>query len=266
MLPTLSDLELMARGAGAIVRQGYQPRPGFENHLHVEYKGVVDPVTESDHQAEAYLLEEIQRRFPEHMVETEESGHLAGDRRFVWYLDPIDGTINFAHGLPFFVVSIAFALDGKMQMGAIYDPISDEMYTAQHGQGAWLNHQPIRVTSEARLERSLLSTGFPFDVHTNPANNLTQNDFLMVRTQGVIHIGAVAMDLCYLAAGRLDGTWQLRLRPWDIAAGGLIAEEAGAVVTSVQGDPDYMQPPYSILAANPAIHPQILRIFQRLEN
>jgi myo-inositol-1(or 4)-monophosphatase len=263
MQPTLADLEDLARRAGAILRRNFHPRPGFGPQLQVNYKSETDPVTEIDHLTEAFLLEEIQGHFPEHQIITEESGLLQGNLDQQWFLDPLDGTINFAHGVPIFVVSIAYAHKGKVIQGTVYDPILDECFSAERGRGAWLNGEPIRVSVAQDLGRSLVGTGFPYDVRNNPINNLENHSAATMLTQAVRHMGAAARDLCYVAVGRLDAFWELRLNPWDIAGGGLIAEEAGAIVTKVSGDPQYMLPPHSILAANPNLHPQVLKFLNQ---
>lgn len=252
MEPTLDLLESLARKAGDILRAGQ------ENGFEVAYKGEIDLVTEVDRQSESFLLTEIQRLFPSHRIIAEETGEVQGDCDCAWYIDPLDGTVNYAHGVPFFAVSIAYAAGGQVQVGVVYDPMRDECYTAQRGKGAWLNGRRIKVSNQTRLDQSLLVTGFPYDIRTNPANNLDHYIRFSLCSQGVRRLGSAALDLCYVAAGRFDGFWEIRIKSYDIAAGGLIAAEAGAKVTKVDGDPDYLTPPISILAAPPAIHAQML--------
>jgi myo-inositol-1(or 4)-monophosphatase len=263
MQPTLADVEDLARRAGAILRENFHPRPGFGPQLLVKFKSETDPVTEVDHRIEAFLLEEIQGHFPDHQIITEESGLLQGNLDRQWFLDPLDGTVNFTHGVPIFVVSIAYARKGKVTLGAVYDPMLGECFSAERGRGAWLNGEPIRVSVTQDLGRGLVGTGFPYDVRTDPINNLDNYTTATMLAQAVRHMGAAARDLCYVAAGRLDAFWELRLSPWDIAAGGLIAEEAGAIVSKVTGDPQYMLIPNSILAANPHLHPRILKFLNQ---
>jgi myo-inositol-1(or 4)-monophosphatase len=260
MTPTLTDLENLARGAGEILRAGYQPRPGFGPSMRIDYKGEIDLVTEVDHQSEAFILGEIERRFPQDSIASEESGERMRSGGGTWYVDPIDGTVNFAHGLPIFTVSIAYAVDGKAQLGVVYDPMLDECFSAQRGQGASLNGEPIRVSQVRELDRALVSTGFPYDIRTHPRNNLDNYQRFSLLSQAMRHLGSAARDLCYVAAGRLDGFWEIRLKTFDVAAGALIAREAGAVVTKVDGAPDLLTAPVSILAANPDIYSQIFRI------
>ncbi len=256
MEPTLSDLENLARGAGKILRAGY------EGEHQVDYKGVIDIVTEVDHQSEAFLLAEIQRRFPGHRILSEEIGQIEGREDQCWLLDPLDGTVNFAHGVPIFAISIAYAQRGAPTLGVVYDPLRDELFAAERGRGAWLNGRPIQVSPVTELQKSLLVTGFPYDTWSSPRNNLEYFGRFARITQGVRRLGSAALDLCYVAAGRFDGYWELTLSPWDVAAGGLIAEQAGAFVTDLGGEPDYLSPPCSLLAAPPVIHARMLEILK----
>jgi myo-inositol-1(or 4)-monophosphatase len=260
MPPALTDLENMARQAGEILRAGYHPRPSMVPKLQVHYKGEIDLVTEYDRKSEAFVLEEIYRRFPGSAVLTEESGSIGGDACCLWYIDPLDGTVNYAHGLPLFCVSIAYAEDGDVRLGVIYDPVSGECFSGERGRGAWLNGQPIHVSYASELDKCLLVTGFPYDVRTNPENNLDHYERFTMHSQAVRRLGSAALDLAYVAAGRLDGFWEIRIHAWDIAAGALIAQEAGAIVTGVDGGSDFLTPPESVLAANPAIHAQMLEL------
>lgn len=253
-MPELFDLENLARGAGDILRASFGQR------IRVDHKGVIDLVTEADHRSEAYLLGQIQDRFPGHKIVAEESGESAGADGQVWYIDPLDGTVNYAHGLPIFSVSIGYCEAGKMRLGVVYDPMRDECFSAQSGSGAWLNGKPLHVSQAQNLDQALLVTGFPYDIRTNPENNLEYYTCFALRSQGVRRLGSAALDLCYVAAGRFDGFWEIRMSAWDIAAGGLIAEQAGARVTNVAGKAAYLSPPSSILAANPQIHAQMLAV------
>lgn len=258
MTPKLHDLEDLARHAGEIIRVSFNERPGFGSRREVGHKGEIDLVTEVDHRSEAYLLSEIQQRFPSHRVTAEESGGLEGEERCQWYVDPLDGTVNFAHGLGIFSVSLAYAQDGQMRLGAVYDPVRDELFSAEKEGGAWLNGEPIQVSETGDLDDSLLVTGFPYDIRTNPEKNLDHFAHFMLISQGVRRLGSAALDLCYIASGRLDGYWEIRLNSWDVAAGGLIVQEAGGKVTNISGGVDYLSAPQSILAANPELHRQML--------
>ena len=256
MSPTLVDLERLARQAGEIVRSSY----GGRNHVY--HKGEIDLVTDVDRRAEDFIVHEIQKRFPRGRIVTEESGVLAGDDCCTWYIDPLDGTVNFAHEVPIFSVSIAYAEAERVRLGVVYDPMRDECFGAELGKGAWLNGRPIAVTQVHDLDQCLLVTGFPYNIRTNPRNNLDLFSRFTLLTQGVRRLGSAALDLCYVAAGRFDGFWELSLKPWDLAAGALIADQAGTAVTDLSGGEGYLQPPGAILAAGPGIHPQMLQIIQ----
>ena len=249
---TLSYIETLARQAGAILRGGYS-----KEHQ-VDYKGVIDLVTEIDHQSEAYLLGEVQRDFPEHHILSEESGVIEGNDEHVWFIDPLDGTVNYAHHIPIFSVSIAYAFKGVLTLGAVYDPMRDEMFLAERGKGATLNGESIRVSGATELQKSLLVTGFPYDAWNTAQDNFANFVKFAKMSQGVRRLGSAALDLCYVAAGRFDGFWELALKPWDVAAAGLICEEAGARVTNVKGDADYISPPQSVVATAQGIHARML--------
>jgi myo-inositol-1(or 4)-monophosphatase len=233
----------------ALARAGELLRAGYAQEHQVDYKGVIDLVTEVDHLSEAYLIAEIQNRFPGHRILTEETGELKGHDDHTWYIDPVDGTVNYAHGIPIFCVSIAYAARGTVQLAAVYDPMRDEMFTAIRDYGAWLNGIPLKVSDAPDLQHSLLVTGFPYNAWSAPVNNLEYFGRFARLTQGVRRLGSAAIDLCYVAAGRFDGYWEIALNPWDVAGGGLIAEQAGARVTTMDGGPDYLSPPCSVLAA-----------------
>jgi len=253
MQPTLAQLERLAREAGAILHAGYN------TEHQVNYKGVIDLVTEVDHQSEAFLLGEVQKQFPDHHIFTEESGIIQGNDEDIWYIDPLDGTVNYAHHIPIFCVSIAYGFQGSLTLGAVYDPMRDEMFTAERGKGAFLNGRLLHVSSASELQKSLLVTGFPYDAWDTKYDNFANFVRLGKLTQGVRRLGSAALDLCYVAAGRFDGFWEMSLNPWDIAAGGLICEEAGAQVTNVDGGGDYISPPQSVVASAPGIHPLLLQ-------
>ncbi|HEU0296829.1 MAG TPA: inositol monophosphatase family protein [Anaerolineales bacterium] len=252
MLPTLSYLKNLADQAGAILRAGYN-----QDHQ-VGYKGVIDLVTEVDHQSEAHLLGEVRRDFPDHHIFSEESGIFQGNEEHIWYIDPLDGTVNYAHHVPVFCVSIAYAYRGNLTFGVVYDPLRSEMFTAERGQGAYLNGKRLSASAATELQRSLLVTGFPYDTWDTPQDNFTNFEKFAKLTQGVRRLGSAALDLCYVASGRFDGFWELSLKPWDVAAGGLICEEAGATVTDISGGADYLSAPQSILAAAPGIYARML--------
>ena len=253
MGPTFSDMERLAREAGAILRAGY------DTEHQVNYKGVIDLVTEVDHQSEAYLLGELRRQFPEHHIVTEESGIIQGSDQHIWYIDPLDGTVNYAHHIPIFAVSIAYAFQGNLTLGAVYDPMRDEMFIAERGKGAFLNGKRLQVSSVSELQKSLLVTGFPYDAWNTEHDNFANFVHMGKLTQGVRRLGSAALDLSYVAAGRFEGFWEMSLKPWDVAAGGLICEEAGASVTDINGQSDYISPPQSVVATAPGIHGLMLQ-------
>jgi myo-inositol-1(or 4)-monophosphatase len=254
MKPALSDLEQLARQAGEILHHGY------EHDHQVDYKDVIDLVTEVDHQSEAFILAEIQRLFPGHQIVSEEIGLVPGHKGDQWYVDPLDGTVNYAHGIPFFSVSIAYARNGVVALGVVFDPMRNELFSAKRGQGAWCNGRKLHVSQVTELQRSLLVTGFPYDAWSTPQNNLEYFGRFTRMTQGVRRLGSAALDLSYVAAGRFEGYWELSLNPWDVAAGGLIAAEAGATVTNLDGQSEYLTPPCSLLAAPPDMHAKMLEI------
>jgi myo-inositol-1(or 4)-monophosphatase len=256
MSPTLDELQSLARQAGEILRLG------FGKQLVVDYKGIIDPVTDVDRRSEAFLLGEIRKRYPSHHIVSEESGEQGGEKSHFWYIDPLDGTVNYANRVPVFSVSLAYEQAGEMRLGVVYDPLRDECFSAEMGRGAWLNGSTIHVSEVQSLDQSLLATGFPYDIRTNPETNLDHFARFSLLAQGLRRLGSAALDLCYVADGRLAGFWELRLSAWDVAAGGLIAAEAGARVTNIHGGADYLSQPQSILAANPTIHSQMLRVLQ----
>ncbi|MCX6081682.1 MAG: inositol monophosphatase family protein [Chloroflexi bacterium] len=250
--PTLADLERLARQAGQILYDSY------EKDHDVKFKGIIDLVTEVDHASEKFLLSEISRQFPGHSFLAEESGASAAQTEHLWIIDPLDGTVNYAHGVPFFCVSIAYSYQDQVMLGAVYDPMRAEMFTAERGKGAWLNGRQLKTTGAEELLKSLLVTGFPYELWKTKRNNFDYFEKLGMQSQGVRRLGSAALDLCYIAAGRLDGYWEFSLKAWDIAAGGLIAEEAGALVTNSEGKPEYLTTPQSVVAANPVLHPKLL--------
>jgi myo-inositol-1(or 4)-monophosphatase len=256
MQPTLEEIKSWARQAGDILRAGL----GKEHDI--RHKSEVDLVTEMDQRSEDYLVSQIRSRFPDHHILSEESGALDGTIQHRWYIDPLDGTTNYAHALPIFAVSIGYAFQGQMMLGVVYDPSRDECFSAERGRGAWLNEQPITVSQTAELIQALVVTGFAYNLSETARDNLALFNRFAHRAQGVRRLGSATLDLCYVACGRLDGYWEALLGPWDVAASALIAEEAGARITSLNGDAQYMKPPYDMVAANPVLHPQMLAVIQ----
>jgi myo-inositol-1(or 4)-monophosphatase len=251
--------ERFALAQDLIQRAGSLVRDGFRQPKQVEHKGAIDLVTQFDRLSESLIVDGIRSRFPQDALLAEEGGgHGRGALR--WLIDPLDGTVNYAHGVPIFSLSIALYEGDQPQFGLIYDPLREEMFAAQAGRGSFLNGEAVHVSATSSLHNSLLVTGFAYDVHTNPDNNLDEFAAFHLQTQGVRRLGSAAIDLAYVAAGRLDGYWELKVGAWDVAAGILLVREAGGIATRVDGSPDVLQAPLSILAANPDLHAAMLRV------
>lgn len=257
MQPELVELIEWAQAAADILRGGY------EQAHDIQYKGLTDLVTEIDRRAEALLIERILARYPQHSIFAEESGSLDGTSSDTWYIDPVDGTINYAHGVPYFCVSLAYAHAGQVVLGVIIDPMRGECFSAQRGAGAWLNgSRRLHVSATDQLIAGVVGTGFPGNIAAAAPGSVEDYARFAHRTSGVRVLSSAALDLCSVAAGRLDAAWNRTLNAYDVAAGGLIAEEAGARVTTVDGSPDYLRAKTSILAANPALHAQMLAVLR----
>lgn len=257
MQPSLKEIKHWAIHAGKMLKDG------LGKPHQVRHKGVIDLVTEMDHRSEDYLVSKIRSQHPDHTIITEEAGLLSGHEDHCWYIDPLDGTINYAHGIPIFAVSIAYMHRGELKLGVVYDPMQDELFSAERGRGAWINGEPMRVSDKQDLIHSLLVSGFPYDVQNAIDNNLDHFGHFMLRTQGVRRLGSAALDLCYVAAGRFDGYWELGIKPWDIASGVLMVEEAGGIATDLDGKDDYFKPPYALVTANQTLHAKILAGLKR---
>ena len=252
MRPKLEEVCEMALNAGEILRDG------FGKLKSLKLKREIDVVTEIDRKSEKFLIGEIKSKFPGHHIIAEESGETIGDVERKWYIAPLDGTTNFAHNLPIFSVSIAYAEKDQIVLGVVYDPMRDELFSAEKGGGAKLNGVPIFVGKESELNKSVLVTGFPYDRFTNEDNNLDNFNRLATKIRGIRRLGSAALDLCYVAANRVNGYWEIRMETWDLAAGMLIAQEAGAKVTKRDGSLDMLNPPINVIAANPLLHQKFL--------
>jgi myo-inositol-1(or 4)-monophosphatase len=241
----------LARAAGDVLKH-YASRD-----KHVELKGRANLVTIADKESEVLVVEAIRSRYPDHTILAEESGLLetegASNR---WIIDPLDGTTNYAHQYPMYSVSIALESNGRMECGAVYDPVRDEMFSATCGQGSTLNSEPIRVSEVPSLEEALLLTGFPYNVEERVSWALGLFRTFMLEAQAVRRGGSAALDLCHLAMGRCDGFWELDLNPWDTAAGTLILEEAGGRVSRFDGSPFRVEA-HEILASNGLFHEEM---------
>lgn len=232
---------------------------GLSQKKEVDFKGQVDLVTSFDRRSEEMIFRRLSRAFPDHSFLAEEEIRQDRASAYCWLVDPLDGTTNYAHGLPVFCVSIALSLKKEVVLGVVYDPAREEMFTAVRGQGAYLNGQPVRVSGTAELGRSLLATGFPYDVRSSNDNNLDHFSNFAVRAQAIRRLGSAALDLCYVACGRFDGYWEKKLKPWDLAAGSLLVEEAGGRVSDLEGGDFNVFSPH-ILASNGHIHQSMLEI------
>lgn len=242
------------KGAEVLVKK-------FGHISQVRKKGAIDLVTEADTESEAAILKTLQEIYPDHTFLAEESGRIAdnGANHCQWFIDPLDGTTNFAHQLPLFCISIALAVEDQLQVGVVLNPIAGELFTAVRSQGAELNGYPIQVSQVSQLSESLLVTGFPYDVASHMDEIIKRFDSCISAAQGVRRLGSAALDLCYVACGRFEAFWEQNLKPWDTAAGVLIATEAGATVT------DFRHQSFDIygneiLATNTQVHRQMVAV------
>ncbi len=254
MLQTAIDA---AKEAGKFLRESKGKSLKIENK-----SSSIDPVTQIDKQAEKIIIDTIKGRYPDHAILAEEGGESDDISEYRWIIDPLDGTVNFTHGLPIYCVSIGLEYKGAIIAGAVYEPNVDDLYTAERGKGAFLNGKRIRVSDNDRLIDSILITGFPYDIHDNPDNTIGRfTDFLM-EAQAIRRLGSAAIDLCYIAAGYGDGFWEAFIKPWDIAAGMLLVEEAGGKVTDFDGKPIGADS-QRILATNGKIHDIMLNVLKK---
>lgn len=229
--------------------------------LQIRKKGVVDLVTDADKKSENLIRDIIKSAFPHHSFRAEEGTQSAGDSGYLWLVDPLDGTTNYAHGFPVFCVSIGLLKNNEIIAGCVYNPCLDECFTAEKDRGAYLNGMRISVSQTAKLDDALLATGFPYDIRVSDDNNLREFAAFYRKAQAVRRAGAAALDLAYVACGRLDGFWEFKLSPWDIAAGILLVEEAGGKVTSwTAGKADIFEG--EILVSNRLIHDQMVEVLK----
>jgi myo-inositol-1(or 4)-monophosphatase len=258
MHPMLNIAVRAARRAGSIInRAALDGSP-----LEVQSKRANDYVTQIDRAAEEAIMDVVRHAYPDHGFIAEESGTSAGDPEYRWIIDPLDGTTNFIHGFPQYCVSIAVEHRGALTHAVIYDPVKNELFTASKGRGAFLNDRRVRVSKCLRIKDALLGTGFPFKELTRLDLYMKQLKTLMSSSSGVRRAGAAALDLAYVACGRLDGFWELGLSPWDMAAGALLIQEAGGLVGDLGGEPAFMQSG-DICAATPKLFPALLEALRQ---
>lgn len=246
-------------------RAGSYQRLHFATPVRVDMKGDKDLVTEVDRESERLIVEHLSSRFPGSNFLAEEGNYPHSGSSLRWIIDPVDGTTNFAHGFPWFCTSIGLEAEGKLVAGVIYNPVYNELFTAIRGGGAFLNGRRLKVSNHAPLAASLLGTGFPYDCASDPANNFAGFIAFQKAARGIRRAGAAALDLAGVAAGRLDGFWELKLKPWDVAAGILLVEEAGGRVTTFDGSPYRIGENDRILASNNLIHNEMITMLRMVE-
>jgi myo-inositol-1(or 4)-monophosphatase len=267
-VPKELSLGFASVAAGIAQKAGELLRAFYERGVATEYKGDVDIVTEADRASEKLIAGELALHFPEHGIFGEEGSRVGLEQAYRWYVDPLDGTTNFSHGFPVFCVSLGLehrpknlkeGEDGELIAGVVYDPLRNELFSAEKGKGAWLNGRRLAVSPTAQLQEALLATGFPSHKrHTNPNIHFYQE--LTLRSHGIRRAGSAALDLAYCAAGRLDGFWEFNLNPWDTAAGALLVNEAGGAMTRFDGSPFRLKSD-EILATNGKITSEVVAVF-----
>jgi len=260
----------------AVKEAGKIQEEKFGENFKIEHKGEINLVTEVDYQCEKAIIDIIKRDYPEHEILTEEAGSVKGlppshspltkggqmEGKYKWIIDPLDGTTNYAHSYPCFCASVGLEIDGEIVAGAVYNPMIDELFTSIKGEGAYLNGNRIRVSKIGDINKSLLATGFPYDIRESKENNLNHFCNFAVRAQAIRRPGSAVLDLCYLAAGRFDGFWELKLYPWDMAASSLIVKESGGMITDFKGS-EFSIYKGEMLASNGLIHKEMIEILSR---
>jgi myo-inositol-1(or 4)-monophosphatase len=257
--------QFLATAIEAVVRAGELQRRKFGSHIDIGKKGDIDLVTEVDLEVERMFRALIAGRFPDHAVLAEELGESGHDSRYRWVFDPLDGTTNYAHGIPIFCATLALEIDGVPTVGAVFDPNRNELFTAERGVGAWLNGERLRTSSTALLREAVLVTGFPYDVRDRLDELVGVFAAFLSGARAVRRLGSAAIDLCWTAAGRMDGFWEQSLQAWDVMAGALIVQEAGGRVTGIDGSE---WQPYAghVLATNGHLHDQMVDVVRRHES
>jgi myo-inositol-1(or 4)-monophosphatase len=262
---TPPDPVFLATAVEIVLRAGEIQMSRRESGFQIDKKGTIDLVTEVDLECEKMCRAVLAERFPHHDILAEELSSGPGQprtSRYRWVFDPLDGTTNYAHGLPVFCASLALEIDGRVEVGAIYDPTRKELFTGERGQGAFVNGTRLRVSETRGLLDALLVTGFPYDVHEKLVPLLAMFGAFLGEARAVRRLGSAALDLCYVAAGRFDGFWEKTLKPWDVAAGALIVEEAGGRITGMDGSP-FDPAAAHLVASNGQIHGAMLGVIKR---
>ncbi len=254
------DPRYLATAIDVVTTAGQIQLARFGSPLRVDKKSAIDLVTDVDLEVERACRAMLTARFPDHDILAEELGGTAGPRRsHRWVFDPIDGTTNFAHGVPIFCSSLALEIDREAVVGAVFDPNRRELFTAERGVGAWLNGAPLRTSNTAALIDALLVTGFPYDVHATLDDVVGLFSAFVAESRAVRRLGSAALDLCWVAAGRMDGFWEERLQPWDTRAGALLVQEAGGCVTGLDGGA-WVPAAGHLIASNGHLHAELVRV------
>ena len=261
---TAPDPRFLATAIEAVVGAGDVQRRKFGSHIRVDKKGDIDLVTEVDMEVERTFRALIAERFPDHTVLAEEMGETGSGSPYRWVFDPLDGTTNYAHGIPIFCATLALEIDGVPSVGAVLDPNRNELFTAERGVGAWLNGERLRVSDTATLKDAVLVTGFPYDVQKRLDDVLGLFGAFLSEARAVRRLGSAAIDLCWTAAGRMDGFWEQGLQAWDTMAGALIVQEAGGRVSAIDGGP---WRPYegNVLASNGQLHDAMVAVVRKFK-
>lgn len=263
-MKSVESERLLTAALDAATRAGDLQRRRRVDGFHVSHKGEIDLVTDVDRESESMIVATIRERFPDHSILAEESGGESNGSPCRWIIDPIDGTTNFAHGFPWFCISIAVEKEGELECAVVHAPCLGLTFHATRGNGAWLNGERIRVSGRAPLIGALLATGFPYDRTSGNENNFAQFYHFQLATRGVRRAGSAALDLASVASGWFDGFWECKLKPWDVAAGVLLVREAGGMVTSYRGDA-YRIDDHRIVASNGLIHGEMIALLERAE-
>ena len=256
-----ANLRYVAVAAEAVLKAGAIQKALYGKKIQISHKGEIDLVTEVDRACEVSILETLRSRFPDHDIVTEEQVIDQAGSRYVWFTDPLDGTTNYAHGYPFFCSSVGLTIDGTPVAGAVYDPLKEELFTAEKGGGAYLNGRRLRVSAATELLQSMLVTGFPYDLRDDLQSKLRLFNSFMAEARAIRRDGAAALDLCYLAAGRVDGFWEERLQPWDMMAGILMVTEAGGMASRFDGTPLGLRAD-EIVASNGPLHGPMMKVLR----